>query len=258
MPDGRQIVLIGDPSIEEKLDKRRQEERHRAEQIRERARFMFFEQGMSYRAIAQRLGTAHSNVRRWIDPRAAEADRTRKTQQQRQKRAEMRLATAERSASPFDLLTNGGRVEGSTYAEDRYEGAVGSRRRKMPVERRSITHHVRVDGFGFYVTAGMYEDGTVGEVFIKGAGKEGSTVQGLLDGFATMWSIGVQYGAEFDMLVRKFAHTRFPPFGETDNPDIPYAWSLLDYCVRWLALHFGSPELNADLHRISEEMGATS
>jgi ribonucleoside-diphosphate reductase alpha chain len=143
------------------------------------------------------------------------------------------------------LLVNGGRVEGSKEA---------LQRRKMPIERRGLTHHASVGGFRFYITAGLYDDGTVGEIFIKGAGKEGSTIQGLLDGYATMWSIGAQYGADFDMLVRKFAHRRFEPLGETDNPDIPWASSFLDYIARWLAFHFGSSELNDDLNKITDEM----
>jgi ribonucleoside-diphosphate reductase alpha chain len=118
----------------------------------------------------------------------------------------------------------------------------------MPDERESLTHHARINGFGFYITAGMYEDGSVGEVFIRGAGKEGSTVQGLLDGFAAMWSIARQHGADFDSVARKFAGKRFEPCGHTENPEIPTTTSLIDYVVRWLALHYGSDELNDEIN----------
>jgi ribonucleoside-diphosphate reductase alpha chain len=147
----------------------------------------------------------------------------------------------------------------STNAEDSMEGYVGPERRKMPVERKSITHKgvIHADDGGdyeFYLTAGMYEDGKLGEIFVRDIGKEGSTIQGLLDAFATMWSIAMQYGAPLDMLSRKFAHMRFPPYGTTDEPDIPYAASLIDYICRWLAARFGSDELLADLQKIAEEM----
>lgn len=139
-------------------------------------------------------------------------------------------------------------------AEDAMEGSVGPERRRLPGERKSISAKATVGGFEFYLTAGMYEDGAVGEVFIKGAGKEGSTVQGLLDGWATSLSIALQHGASLDLLARKFAHMRFEPSGRTDDPDIPHAFSVLDYVVRWLAKHFGDAELRADLARIAEEM----
>lgn len=129
-----------------------------------------------------------------------------------------------------------------------------TQRHRMPPERESLTHRAVVGGFRFYITAGVYADGSLGEVFIKNAGSEGSTVQGLLDGYATAISIALQHGASLDLLARKFAHTNFEPRGETDNPDIPHAFSLLDYTVRWLALHFGGDQLNADLRKITDEM----
>lgn len=158
--------------------------------------------------------------------------------------------------SPPPVPENGAmpRMPVTDNAEDSMEGFVGPERKRMPGERASITAPATVGGFKFYLTAGMYEDGTFGELFVKGAGKEGSTMQGLIDGYATMFSIGVQYGAELEMLCRKFAHTRFEPMGPTDDPEIPYAFSLLDYIARWLALHFGSKQLNEELAKIAEEM----
>lgn len=152
-------------------------------------------------------------------------------------------------------LDDGLKYDGN--AEDSMEGRVSASRRKMPDDRTSFTAKLEIGSpaYGFYVTAGRYPDGTLGEVFIKDAGKEGSTQQGMMDGFATMFSIGIQYGAEFDMLARKFAHMRFEPMGLTNMPDvIPWAASPIDFMVRWLALHFGSAQLNADLAKIAAEM----
>lgn len=127
---------------------------------------------------------------------------------------------------------------------DRYDD---DGRHKLPLDRTSITHRVDLAGHTFYITAGMYQDGSLGELFIKNAGKEGSTVQGLLDSFATMFSIGLQYGASLDTLIRKFAGTKFEPMGHTDNQDIPQASSMIDYIVRWAALRFGTAEVRTEL-----------
>ena len=84
----------------------------------------------------------------------------------------------------------------------------------MPRERQSITHKFSVGGHEGYITAGMYEDGTLGEVFLTDVGKEGSTIKGLMNAFATSISIGLQYGVPLEMLVRKFAYMRFEPEGD--------------------------------------------
>jgi ribonucleoside-diphosphate reductase alpha chain len=115
------------------------------------------------------------------------------------------------------------------------------RRRKLPEERRSITHKFNVGGHEGYLTVGMYDDGTPGEIFIKMA-KEGSTLSGIMDGFALSVSIALQYGVPLKALVDKFMHTRFEPNGYTGNPQIPYAKSVLDYIARWLGGKFISPD----------------
>jgi len=112
-----------------------------------------------------------------------------------------------------------------------------AQRRKLPNERQSKTHKFSVGGHEGYITVGMYEDGTPGEIFIKMA-KEGSTLSGFMDGFALSVSIGLQYGVPLKALVDKFIHTRFEPSGFTGNPDIPYAKSVLDYIARWLGGKF--------------------
>jgi ribonucleoside-diphosphate reductase alpha chain len=101
-------------------------------------------------------------------------------------------------------------------------------RRRMPDERRSLTHHFSVGGQEGYVTVGLYEDGLPGEMFIRMA-KEGSTVSGLMDSFATAVSLALQYGVPLQILCDKFSHTRFEPSGWSGNPKIGYAKSLMDY-----------------------------
>jgi ribonucleoside-diphosphate reductase alpha chain len=121
-------------------------------------------------------------------------------------------------------------------------------RRRLPDERQSITHKFSIGGHEGYVTVGMYEDGTPGEVFCVMA-KEGSVVSGLMDSFATSISLALQYGVPLKVLVDKFSHTRFEPSGFTGNRDIPIAKSITDYLFRWLALKFlpGEKEVQAEL-----------
>jgi ribonucleoside-diphosphate reductase alpha chain len=110
-------------------------------------------------------------------------------------------------------------------------------RRKLPDERRAITHKFSVGGHEGYLTVGLYADGLPGEIFITMA-KEGSTVSGLMDSFATAVSLALQYGVPLKVLCDKFSHTRFEPSGWTNNPDIRYAKSVMDYIFRWMALKF--------------------
>jgi ribonucleoside-diphosphate reductase alpha chain len=110
-------------------------------------------------------------------------------------------------------------------------------RRKLPDERQAITHKFAIAGHEGYITVGMYEDGKPGEVFLVMA-KEGSTVSGLMDGFATSLSLALQYGVPLEAIVDKFSHTRYEPSGFTKNPDIGYAKSITDYIARWMAVKF--------------------
>jgi ribonucleoside-diphosphate reductase alpha chain len=130
----------------------------------------------------------------------------------------------------------------SPVAAEQAELFPGTRRRKLPSERASITHKFSIGGHEGYITVGMYEDGrTPGEIFIKMA-KEGSTLSGFMDGFALSVSIGLQYGVPLKALVDKFINTRFEPAGYTGHPAIPYAKSVLDYIARWLGGRFISPD----------------
>ena len=111
-------------------------------------------------------------------------------------------------------------------------------RKKMPRERESITHKFSIAGHEGYITAGKYEDGSVGEIFLTDIGKEGSTMRGLMNAFATAISLGLQYGVPLEDFVRKFSYMRFEPEGMTGNPEIPFAKSLPDYIMRWVASRF--------------------
>ncbi len=110
-------------------------------------------------------------------------------------------------------------------------------RRRLPDERNAITHKFSVAGQEGYITVGMYEDGSPGEIFLV-MSKEGSVVSGLMDSFATAISIALQYGVPLRTLVDKFSHMRFEPAGFTNNPDIPMAKSIIDYIFRWLGKKF--------------------
>jgi ribonucleoside-diphosphate reductase alpha chain len=130
-------------------------------------------------------------------------------------------------------------------------------RKKMPRERESITHKFSIAGHEGYITAGKYEDGTVGEIFLTDIGKEGSTMRGLLNAFATAISIGLQYGVPLETFVRKFSYMRFEPEGITGNPEIPFAKSMPDYIMRWLGSRFiEDTETLEDLGILTKEVRA--
>ena len=114
-------------------------------------------------------------------------------------------------------------------------------RRRLPDERQSITHKFSVAGHDGYLTVGMYDDGTPGEIFVRMA-KQGSVVSGLMDTVATAISVSLQYGVPLKVLVDKFSHSRFEPSGFTNNPQIPIAKSIVDYIFRWLGYKFMKSE----------------
>ncbi|VVC03660.1 Vitamin B12-dependent ribonucleoside-diphosphate reductase [Candidatus Burarchaeum australiense] len=114
-------------------------------------------------------------------------------------------------------------------------------RHRLPDERNAITHKFNINGHEGYLTVGMYEDGSPGEIFIVMA-KEGSTISGMMDAFATSVSMALQYGVPLKTLVSKFTHMRFEPSGMTQHPRIRIAKSVVDYIFRWLAIKFMSEE----------------
>jgi ribonucleoside-diphosphate reductase alpha chain len=125
-------------------------------------------------------------------------------------------------------------------------------RRKLPDERKSITHKFDIAGHEGYITVGMYEDGTPGEIFVT-MSKQGSTISGLMDSFATAISFALQYGVPLQFLVDKFSHMRFEPSGFTKNPQIPYAKSIVDYLFRWMASKFLDEEAKREVGIIESE-----
>jgi ribonucleoside-diphosphate reductase alpha chain len=133
---------------------------------------------------------------------------------------------------------------------------VGPRRKRMPRERESITHKFSIGGHEGYITAGKYEDGSVGEIFLTDIGKEGSTLRGMMNSFATAISISLQYGVPLETLVRKFSYMRFEPEGITGNPEIPFAKSMPDYIMRWLASRFLDVDVQEDLGILTQEVRA--
>jgi ribonucleoside-diphosphate reductase alpha chain len=110
-------------------------------------------------------------------------------------------------------------------------------RERLPATRPAITHKFSVGGHEGYLTVGQYENGRPGELFITMA-KEGSTLGGMFDAFATAISLCLQFGVPLDDLVKKFSHQRFDPSGMTNNKDIPFAKSVVDYIFRWMGLTF--------------------
>jgi len=129
------------------------------------------------------------------------------------------------------------------------------RRRRLPDERRSITHKFAVGNHEGYITVGLYDDGTPGELFMTMA-KEGSVISGLMDSFATSISIGLQYGVPLEVLVNKFVHMRFEPSGYTNNPQIRIAKSITDYIFRWLAIKFlpRESQLSVGINVVDEDV----
>jgi ribonucleoside-diphosphate reductase alpha chain len=130
------------------------------------------------------------------------------------------------------------------------------KRRRMPRERESLTHKFSLGGHEGYITAGMYDDGTIGEIFLTDIGKEGSTLRGMMNAFATAISISLQYGVPLETLVQKFSYMRFEPEGITTNPEIPFAKSMPDYIMRWLASRFLDTDAQEELGILTKEVRA--
>jgi ribonucleoside-diphosphate reductase alpha chain len=130
-------------------------------------------------------------------------------------------------------------------------------RRRLPDDRPAITHKFSIAGHEGYITVGMFDDGTPGEIFLVVA-KEGSTISGLMDAFATSISLALQYGVPLKALIDKFSHMRFEPSGYTKNREIPFAKSIMDYIFRWLASKFLAPEDRAQVGIIEQPDGDTA
>src|SRR5690348_12064686 len=157
---------------------------------------------------------------------------------------DVKTATPTEPATPPGLVVEQGQPSdrpSSPEPPEQRDLFAHARRRKLPDERKSITHKFSVGGQEGYIIVGMYAEGVPGEIFIKMA-KEGSTLSGFMDGMALSISIGLQYGVPLKALVDKLTNTRFEPAGYTGHPAIPYAKSVLDYIARWLGGRFISPD----------------
>ena len=176
-------------------------------------------------------------------------DGSKRTQPLNTQKTEVRNQKPESWRSGAESQGSGGKPEAPSVQSEENQGipnpefrtsstgAARPFRLKLPDERQAITHKFSVGGHEGYLTVGLYGNGLPGEIFITMA-KEGSTVSGLMDSFATAVSLALQYGVPLKVLCDKFSHTRFEPSGWSSNPEIGYAKSLMDYIFRWLALKF--------------------
>ncbi len=124
------------------------------------------------------------------------------------------------------------------------DSAALPRRQRLPETRKGLVHKFRVNGTKGYIRVGLYPDGSLGEVFLSVA-KEGSTLSGVMDSFATLLSLSLQYGIPLDVIAKKFRHVRFEPAGFTGGKEIPSASSLIDYVFAWLQQQFVKGETRA-------------
>jgi ribonucleoside-diphosphate reductase alpha chain len=161
------------------------------------------------------------------------------------------------AVDPLELLAPEERrlVEALRERKTRPAGPPMANRYKLPDERASFTHKFSIGGHEGYVTVGMYEDGSPGEIFVRMA-KEGSVIAGLMDSFATSISLALQHGVPLHLLIEKFKGTRFEPSGFTGNQEIPIATSIMDYLFRWLALRFPAEGLSPLVERHPAARGA--
>jgi len=141
-------------------------------------------------------------------------------------------------AAPADASTLEARVKELDSEITQLRARIGMPlRRRLSDTRTALTHKFDIAGHEGYLTVGLFEDGSPGELFITMA-KEGSTIGGLMDGIGTLTSLALQYGVPLEALVKKFAHVRFEPSGFTKNPEIRNAASITDYVFRWMGFQF--------------------
>jgi ribonucleoside-diphosphate reductase alpha chain len=146
------------------------------------------------------------------------------------------------------------REEAAVQAETRPPVPV---RRRLPQDRVSMTHKFEVAGHEGYLTMGYYDNGSPGEIFIRMA-KEGSTISGLMDSFATAISLALQHGVPLKLFCDKFSYTRFEPSGFTNNREIPMASSLMDYIFRYLAREHLEREEHPVARKMLPSIGGTT
>ncbi len=129
------------------------------------------------------------------------------------------------------------------------------RRRRLPEDRTEVGRKFRVGDYEGYIHVGLFEDGTPGDIFVDIA-KEGTTLAGLMNSFMIAVSLGLQYGVPLEVYVSKFSHMRFEPSGQTNDPDIRIAKSLVDYIFRWMGKKFLSTDQQEEIGILSPEVRA--
>src|SRR5437016_3557635 len=172
------------------------------------------------------------------------------------KKSQPLSAAGTKTASSGNQAGEGARPTQAMVEQD-LNGPPRAVRHKLPEERMSVTHKFNIGGHEGYITVGLYPDGSPGEIFITMA-KEGSTVSGLMDSFALAVSIALQHGVPLKLLCEKFAHTRFEPSGWTNNTDIGFAKSIMDYIFRWLQLRFLTGQQQLLFENLRPKLSAVS
>jgi ribonucleoside-diphosphate reductase alpha chain len=117
-----------------------------------------------------------------------------------------------------------------------------STRHRLPPERLGIVHEFNISGHTGVIRIGEFSDGALGEIFLS-VSQGGSTMHGMMEAFATVTSVSLQYGVPLEVLAAKFIGSRFDPQGPTKNREIATATSILDYVFRWLLSRYGKPEV---------------
>jgi ribonucleoside-diphosphate reductase alpha chain len=200
------------------------------------------------RAVAAGEGSASVSSTPGISPEAAQAlaaAAAASATASANAAAEQQNAAAQQqiAAAQQEIAALAARIRSITEAATQNADSIDAQeppravRHRLPAERASVTHKFGLGGHEGYITVGLYPNGSPGEIFIRMA-KEGSTVSGLMDSFATAISISLQHGVPLRVLCEKFAHTRFEPSGWTGNPEIGYAKSIMDYIFRWIQMRF--------------------
>ena len=151
-----------------------------------------------------------------------------------------------RDGSKFTQPLNVKKTNNSEIEEEAVIGFVnsiemGAVRRPMPWTRKSTTHKFRIGAHSsFYLTAGFYEDGSLGEIFYT-AGAEGTFTSGILGAFAKAVSIGLQYGIPLNVFAESFiGKAIFEPNGvvvsDNQDPALKFCDSVIDYTFKWLTI----------------------
>jgi ribonucleoside-diphosphate reductase alpha chain len=148
-----------------------------------------------------------------------------------------------------------GKADATALAPAAAPAVAAPRRRRLPEDRTEVGRKFRVGDYEGYIHVGLFEDGTPGDIFVDIA-KEGTTLAGLMNSFMISVSLGLQYGVPLEVYVSKFSHMRFEPSGQTNDPDIRVAKSLVDYIFRWMGKKFLTTDQQEEIGILSPEVRA--